>query len=170
MAIPLYRLLESGQTVWYSVITAAIYLIMMYSVAWRIGYADSRKIPGYFPDRRLPRLISGFVSIIPAALLIFRLVWSKPVPDSWFLSNVINGDHSFLLSNNYISGLADFIYKLWYIPFAAFLTGNSILVFLLLLLVLPAVICIGYETGIRRFQILDKVYGLLLFQNKDKKK
>ena len=47
---PLYKMTQNNPRL-FSLITGLVYLMVMYSAVWRAGRADSRKIPGYYPDK-----------------------------------------------------------------------------------------------------------------------
>lgn len=151
----------------FSTITAIIYFLFMYSAGWNIGSKDGRKIPGFYPDKKNPLLISLFSSLIPLCLLLIRLIkpdlWSSELP---FLC----GKVPFIIGNFYASNTPDFLFRLWYLPLAAFVPNGNIFAYILLFFVPPVFIFIGYLVGIRRFSISEFLYIKLVFADNPSKK
>ncbi|MEG1441115.1 MAG: hypothetical protein RSC29_00480 [Oscillospiraceae bacterium] len=166
LIFPLIKLVTENP-IWFSVITTVVYMMMMYSIAWNIGNLDARKIPGYFPNYKLPLYITGFTLIIPVALFIYRIGFNAPFEGgNEFMRELINGKYTLMLGGNHTSGLADFIYKMWFFPFEGFLGNNNMLLYTLVLFILPVLINIGYAVGLKRFSIMGKLMGSLVYKKK----
>lgn len=160
--ISLYPVAESTPEV-FSLITAALYILIMYNTAWKVGLRDARKIPGYFPDRAVPIKISLYTAIIPLILLILRIIF----PDIWRLDfPFMRGEVDFFLKDMKISGTTDFIYRMWYFCFAGFIPSGNLIAYFLQILVLPVVIFIGYYVGLKRFSVIEYLYTKLVFSGK----
>ncbi len=150
----------------FSIITTLIYIPTLYSIIWQVGRADSRKIPGFYPDKRVPLAVTGVTLIIPALLILLSLALKIKVADGAYFADVINGSSPFIFADNYINGVFDFLIKIWYIPFEAFLKNDSVLSFLLVLIIKPLIIFIGYELGVKRIQPDIKFLNNLIYKDK----
>ncbi len=162
LIVPLWKMVE-GAPVWFSVVTTLFYVIAMYSIGWNCGRLDSRKIPGYYPDRVFPFKAAAIGAVLPVLLLVFRFVF----PDIWHLNvPFINGEYDFFLTGSRLQGTTDLIYKIWYFPMEAFLGNSNPFTYALAILVQPVVFVAGYFVGLTRFRMLDNLIGKLMFSKK----
>ncbi len=150
----------------FSAITSAIYLVFMYSYAWNIGYRDARKIPGYMPSRQVPIKVSLYSAILPVLLLLIRVFF----PDIWASENpFLTGETDLIVLNCKTMGTPDFLYRLWYFPFAAFVPTGNLTAYILELFPLPIIVFAGYYTGLKRFSISYFLRSKIVYKNnKDK--
>ena len=151
LVAPLNKLAESLPVI-FSLITAIIYICTMYSLGWGFGYMDARNIPGYYPNKTFPVKISLLCSIIPIILIILKVY----CPDIW--------------RTNFPVGTCDMICKFWFFPFGAFLKNDNILAFIIVFLIQPIFIYIGYIVGLTRFNISEKLFGFILFAKNGKQR
>ena len=190
MTLPFINM-ASGSPYWFSALTAFIYLVMMYSISWNVGYKDSRCIQGFYPDRKKSLYVALWVSILPVMLYIFRLIinpaYTVSAPDvgQYFIINMdfLQGNLTFpqevqklfeagsyfMLKNNLFNGIADVLYKVWFFPFEAFLGNGNLFLYALFLLVLPIIVIGGYNVGLTKFQIFATVYNKMIYQNRKNK-
>lgn len=157
--------LASRSGMGFSAITALIYVIVIYSVGWNCGDRDGRRIPGFYPDPKFPFLLAGLGAIVPVLLLAVRFLfpglWSVNLP-------FITGETEFLLAGNHLQGTMDFIYKLWYFPFLAFMGNGDFWRYLLPIVLQSVLIIIAYFVGTTRFRIMDFITRKLVFTKKKK--
>ena len=159
LILPLFSAAQNVPIV-FSLITTLIYIAVMYSSAWRVGLKDSRKIPGYFPDPKMPLRLSIITVIIPIILLIIRFA----APNILAVNlPFMRGETDFFVKGCIINGTPDFIYRLWYFPFAAFVPSGSIAAYIAELFVLPVIIYAGYNVGLKKFSLLEFLYAKLVF-------
>ena len=166
LVAPLNKLAESLPVI-FSLITAIIYICTMYSLGWGFGYMDARNIPGYYPNKTFPVKVSLLCSIIPIILIILKVY----CPDIWRTNfPVANGEMDFFLAGYRLHGTCDMICKFWFFPFGAFLKNDNILAFIVVFLIQPIFIYIGYIVGLTRFNISEKLFGFILFAKNGKKR
>ncbi len=160
LVVPLYKpALENPYL--YSLITSIIYFMTMYSASWRAGRADSRKIPGFYPDKMLPLWISLTTLIIPVILYV---IWFA-FPDIWKIGfPFLNGSYDFFVSGCKVYGTPDMLYRTWFFPFVAFIPNSSRLGYFLVMFVLPIIIIVGYNVGLTRFSLTEYLYAKLVFK------
>lgn len=144
----------------FSLITSLIYVMTMYSSAWHVGALDSRKIPGYFPDKTMPVKMAVFTAIVPIILLILRLA----APDLWTVNlSFMKGGIDFLVTGCRIEGTPDFIFRIWYFMFAAFVPSGNIAAYIAQMFVLPILIFVGYYVGLKKFSLAEFLYARIVF-------
>ena len=150
----------------FSTITGLIYFGVMYSAAWRAGVADSRKIPGYYPDMKLPLWVGLTTLIIPVILYIIRFA----LPDIWKLDfPFLNGSYDFFVAGCKVYGTPDMIFRAWYFPLVKFIPDSNPVAYFIVMFILPAIIFAGYRVGLTRFSLLDHLYKKIVFKKDDKK-
>ena len=121
LVVPLFTVAEKLPLL-YSSVTALIYFGIIYSHAWNYGRRDARNIPGFSPDMKLPVKAAAIAAVIPAALLIFRII----NPDIWKIDMpFMMGEYDFFVSGCKITSTPDLIYRLWYYYFAAFIPSGT---------------------------------------------
>ena len=148
-----------------SLITSAIFCITVYSTVWNVGKKDSRNIPGFYPDKSAPVIISAVATVIPVVLLLIRLI----APNSFPLNlPFLNGEIDFILLNCKVTGTPDWIYRLWYFFFAAFVPTNNIFAYFAEILVLPVVSFLAYYIGVKRLSLSEYIYANIFFNGKGK--
>ncbi len=172
LVVPLFTVAEKLPFL-YSSVTALIYFGIIYSHAWNYGRRDARNIPGFSPDMKLPVKAAAIAAVIPAALLIFRII----NPDIWRIDMpFMMGEYDFFVSGCKITSTPDLIYRLWYYYFAAFIPSGSIAAYTAVIFVQPIIIIVGYAVGLRRFSMLEFFSARVVFsqnpndKNKNKKK
>lgn len=165
-AVPLFNFIQSHPCI-YSAVTGFISLFCVYSLVWHKGTRDSRNIPGSYPDKKVPLKLSIYISIVPVILLIIRLVAPNILNTGL---PFMNGEYQFLMPDCQIYGTPDFIYRLWYFSYAAFIPSGNILVYFAEIFVLPVVIFAGYHIGLKRFSLYDLFYKNVVLVNKNKLK
>lgn len=162
LIVPLWGMVEKAPF-WFSALTSLFYVIAMYSIGWNCGRLDSRKIPGFFPDKKFPFKAAAFTVIVPIGLLILRFA----CPDIWHVNiPFVNGEFDFFLTGSRLHGTTDLIYKVWFFPFEAFLGNSNPFTYALIILVQPVVFIAGYFVGLTRFRIMDTLVGKLVFRKK----
>ena len=164
IAMALYRLAEDNPLI-FSSITALIYIIVIYSTSWNMGKMDSRKIPGYYPNPKMPIYLSLFTAIVPIILLVIRMAAPNTMPLD---IPVTQGTVDFWVRGCKIFGTPDFLYRLWYFPFAAFIPSGNVFVYFAMIFVSPILIFAGYYVGLTRFNIMSFLYSKIVFTGKDK--
>lgn len=146
----------------YSAITAFAYGCCIYAVGWNCGKKDGRKIPGFYPNPRLPLISSAWGVVIPVVLLILAVFF----PDLWHTEiPFVNGEFEFFLTGNFVKGTTDMLFKIWYFAFESFLGNRRIPTYLLAILVQPTLMISGYFVGLTRFKLLDWMGHKILYQN-----
>ena len=162
---PLWVLFDRVQNA-YSAVTAIIYCMTMYSIGWNCGNLDGRKIPGYFPNFKFPFIAAGLGIIIPIILLILRFalpnIWQVDLP-------FITGETDFLFKGNNLHGMTDFIFRMWYFPFEAFLVSGSAVVCTAIIFVQPVMLTAGYFVGIKRFRMTEALFTKLVYEKRTQK-
>lgn len=165
LIVPLWTLFNHSQ-IGYSILTALIYCITMYSIGWNCGNLDARKIPGYYPEPKFPLIAAGLGLIIPIILLIMKYAF----PDIWHTNlPFMIGETEFLFSGNRVSGTTDFIFKLWYFPFEAFISGRGVAAAVAIMLVQPIMLIAGYFVGTTRFRMIEAALGKLVYEKRRQK-
>lgn len=162
LIVPLWALLEH-LPLCFTLVTGFLYCACMYSTGWNFGKQDSRKIPGYYPNRLFPVKAGLLGMILPVALLIFRFAAPGAWPMSW---PVTGGEMDFLFPGNLVHGTPDLLYKLWYFPLEAFVGNSNPFTYALMILVQPVVFTVGYQVGLTRFRMLDTLLGRLVYKKK----
>ena len=143
-----------------SLITSIIFCLTVYVTVWNVGKKDSRKIPGFYPDKSAPVIISATASVIPVVLLLIRLI----APSIWKINlPFLTGEYDFLLLNCKIIGTPDWIYRLWYFPFAAFVPTGNIPAYIAELFPLPVLTFLGYYFGLKRMNLAEYIYANIFF-------
>ena len=148
----------------FSGITTLIYAAAMYGICWHVGRDDSRKIPGSFPDKTMPVKVAALTAVVPIILLIIRVSAPNILPIDIPL---VKGECDFFIAGCMVKGTPDMIYRIWYIPFAAFVPCGNFALYIAELLVLPVLIFAGYFVGLTRFSILEFISTKLVFANKN---
>ena len=148
---------------WVSLMTAIIYVAVMYNKVWHIGGKDSRCIQGYYPDKYAPLIISLVLAVVPVVLLVMRLALPNTV--LWDMP-FVKGEVDFFIKDCVMSGFFDFLYRLWYFPFAAFIPNGNILVYVLMLFVVPVIVFVAYFIGVKRFSVADFIYQNIIYRGK----
>ena len=162
--IPFYNMSQNNPYM-FSLITGLIYFAVMYSASWRMGRADSRKIPGFFPDMKLPLWVGLTTLIIPVVLYIIRFAF----PDIWKLSfPFLDGSVDFFVTGCKVYGTPDMIFRTWYFYFARFIPNSNPVAYFIVMLVLPAIIFAGYRVGLTRFSVTEYLYAKLVFKKDEK--
>ncbi len=149
----------------FSLITVLIYFAVMYSAAWKAGVADSRKIPGYYPDMKLPLWLGLTTLIIPVILYIIRFAF----PDIWKLDYpFINGEYDFFVAGCRVYGTPDMLFRAWYFPIVSFIPDSNPVAYFIVMFILPAIIFLGYKVGLTRFSVTEFLYAKLVFKKDGK--
>ena len=165
MFVPMFETAEKNPKL-FSGITAIIYIAIAYGVAWNTGAKDARRIDGYHPSWNVPVAISAVTVVVPLALLVLLIV----APDLWYADlPFLRGDVDFFIGGFRFSGTPDFIFRMWYVHFAAFIPNGNILAYVFALLVLPVIIFAGYGVGLTKFKIFEFLYAKLVFATDTKK-
>ena len=164
LAFPFVGLLDMPYL--FGAITAIISLALIYSGGWNAGFRDARKIPGFYPDKILPVKAAVIFFIFPFVLYLLRVFFPTILPMDF---PVTNGTYQFFLTGNYVSGTPDFIYKIWFFPYNAFMGNGNLLVYAFLLFVEPMVSIIGYHIGLTRFTILGFLHQKIVYTNRKTK-
>lgn len=150
----------------FSAITAFIYIAIAYGVAWNTGAKDSRKIDGYYPSWGVPAAISAVTAVVPIVLLVLYIA----VPDLWYADvPFLRGDVDFFIGGVRFRGTPDFIFRMWYVHFAAFIPNGNIFAYVFSVFILPIIIYAGYGVGLTRFKIFEFLYAKLVFANDPQK-
>lgn len=166
MIIALYEFADKNPF-GFSAITTLIYIMFMYTAAWRIGDKDGRKIPGYYPNNKMPLCLSVYTAIIPIILFAIYVI----LPDILYVDiPLLRGDVAFFVGNCFVSGTPDLMLRLWFLPFAAFVKSGSIFAYILQFFILPVIIFAGYYVGTKRFSIISYVLPKLMFKKDNQKK
>lgn len=155
----------------FSAITAIIYIAIAYGVAWNTGAKDARRIEGYHPSWSVPAAISAVTAVVPLVLLVLCV----SAPDLWYADvPFLRGEVDSFIGGLRFSGTPDFIFRMWYVHFAAFIPNGNVFAYALSVLVLPIIIFAGYGVGLTRFRIFEFLYAKLVFstdpQNDGKKR
>lgn len=159
LILPLFTLADKLPWL-FSLITSLVYALTMYSSAWHVGERDSRKIPGYFPDKTMPVKMAAFTAVVPIVLLILRLA----APDLWAVNlPFMKGDIDFFVMGCRIEGTPDFIFRIWYFMFAAFVPSGNIAAYIAQMFVLPILIFAGYYVGLKKFSLAEFLYARVVF-------
>lgn len=166
MVIGLFSLAQKHPYI-FSSITTAMYLISMYSINWNIGRSDSRKIPGYFPDKKVPVKVAIATAVLPIIFLIIRMA----APNIWQINlPFMNGEYDFFITGCKVNGTPDLIYRLWYFPFAAFVPCGKYFAYIAELFILPIIVFVGYNVGLTRFSVFEYLYARVVFSSKSDSK
>ncbi len=162
--VPLYNLLEKSPLL-YSMLMSLLYICVMYISMWRVGYKDAREIPGFYPDKMLPVKVSCYASILPVILLLIRII----LPDIWYLNlPFLDGSYDFIMPGCKVVGTPDMLYRIWYIFFYKFVPCGNYFAYAAQIFVLPVVLIVSYNLGIKRFSIIMFVTNRLIYSGKDK--
>lgn len=159
LAIPMYKFTESHPYI-FSGGTGLVYFALVYSHSWNYGRRDARKIPGYFPDMKVPLKAAAVSSVIPLIILIFRMI----NPDVLSLNMpVTKGEMDLFVKGCTVVGTPDLIFRLWYFYIAAFIPSGNLLAYTLTLFVQPLIMVLGYWVGLKRFSIIEFAFAKLVF-------
>lgn len=159
MLLPLGEF-AADKPIWFSVITVIIYTIFIYNVLWKAGARDARKIKGFYPDKTLPLKVSVFTVIVPLVLLGMRIF----APNLWYVDvPMFRGETDFFIKGMIFSGVPDFLFRLWELPFGAFIPSGNIVLYALSLLYMPIIIFASYHIGLKRFRIVEYLYVKIVF-------
>ncbi len=147
----------------YSGITGFFYIVSMYSISWNFGKLDARGIEGFYPDRALPVKAALISSVVSVGLFLLSVYYS----DIWNTEiGFINGEHPFFMDNCYLAGTTDLIFRCWFLPFLAFMGSRNLVAYIIIILIQPVVVIVGYNVGLTKFEIMDKVVGKLVYKKK----
>lgn len=159
LAVPMYKFTENHPYI-FSCGTGLVYFALVYSHSWNYGRRDARKIPGYFPDMKLPVKAAVVSSVIPLIVLIFRMI----NPDVLRLNMPITkGEMDLFVKGCTVVGTPDLIFRLWYFYIAAFIPSGNLAAYTLTLFVQPLIIILGYWVGLKRFSIIEFTFAKLVF-------
>ncbi len=150
----------------YNAIVLAVYIIMIYSAGWNIGKLDSRKIPGYSPNVKRAVVIGLVSTSVTAVLFLFRVI-APYIFEPVYVANSANGSQMELVD----SGgriLANLLYRIWLYPCVGFMPDGNFWAYLVMGLIIPVFVPVGYIVGLRRFSVLDKFYPRLVYKRKEK--
>ncbi len=151
----------------FSAITSVIYAVFMYNLLWKTGEKDARRIKGFYPDKTLPLKISLFTAIVPLVLLGIRIF----APDLWRVDvPMFRGEADFFIKGVTVSGVPDFIFRLWNLHLGAFVPPDNITAYVLSLIYQPFIIFVSYHIGLRRFRIVEYLYVKLMFKSRKEEK
>lgn len=164
LAFPLVGLLDHPYL--FGGITAIILLALVYSGGWHAGFRDARKIPGFYPDKKLPVKAAVLFFILPFLLYLLRVFFPAIFPAAF---PVTNGTYQFFLLGNFTYGTPDFIYKLWFFPLNAFMGNGNLLLYGIMLFIEPLIAILGYNIGLTRFSILGFLQQKIVYTNKKTK-
>lgn len=166
LVITFWGLAERSELV-FSSITILIYGITVYSVGWKCGERDGRRIPGFYPSKSFPFLLAGLGAIIPVLLYVTAFAF----PDLWHADiPLFNGEYEFLFAGNYLKGTPDLIYKLWYFPFISLMGNGNPFLYAFPVFAQALLIVIGYFVGTKRSRLLEKVKQKMVFVQKKEEK
>ncbi len=161
MVIPFFSLAQRWPYL-FTTISFLIYVLLLYPVGWNYGYKDSRKIPGFYPDKKFAVQAAGVMLVVPGILFLLRVIF----PDIWYINlPFINGETDFFLTGVKSFGTTDMIFKIWFFPMCAFLTNGNIFVYLLWVLFQPVIFVLGYLLGLKRISIKNFIFGKLMYKN-----
>lgn len=150
----------------YSSIMLFIYVAIIYSSGWNIGKRDSRRIPGYYPNVKRAVIIALVSTSITVALLIFRVI-APYIFDRVYVANPLNGSQLELADSGGMIA-ANVLYRLWLYPCAGFMPDGNFTAYVLMGLIIPVFVPLGYIVGLRRFSVIEKFYPKLIYKPKDK--
>ncbi len=160
MVGPLFGILKRWPML-YSFLTAWMYGAATYSLGWRCGYKDSRRIPGFYPDWKFPFQAAGYGMILSVVILILPFAFPNILrTDLGFL----NSEVDFFFRDNYIHGTCDLIFKLWFFHLEAFLGNYDFWKYLLAVFYQPVLVIVGYFIGLKRYQVVDTILGKLVYR------
>ena len=161
MLVPLFSLAQRLPYL-FTTISFLLYVLVLYPVGWNYGYKDSRKIPGFYPDKRFAVQAAGLMMVIPGILFMLRAFF----PDIWYINlPIINGEKDLFLTGVKSLGTTDMIFKIWFFPMCAFVTNGKIFVYFLWVLFQPAIFVLGYFLGLKRISIKNFIFGMLVYKN-----
>lgn len=149
----------------YGIIWLWIYVAMIYSAGWNIGKKDSRNIPGYYPNVKRAVLIGLVSASVTAVLFLFRVI-APYVFEPVYMANPANGSQMELVDSGGIV-FANIAYRIWLYPCLEFMPDGDFWSYIIMGLIIPVFVPIGYIVGLRRFSIVDKFYPKILYRRKD---
>lgn len=180
--IPLNFLWDN--TPWFSVITAILYTVVIYSTSWNYGLKDSKNIDKYTPNIKKSILTSVLFAVLPICLLVFYII----MPDIFsidFIKNLGNSDiynmvqgtimdrfvdvNNFLFEGNIISSGMDLVYKVYYFALESFLGNDNILIYLFPVVYSSILVIVGYFLGTKKKRFIIPVIYNFTNQIKYKK-
>lgn len=160
MLIPLFNLAQKWPYL-FSAISVLLYVLVLYPVGWNYGYKDSRKIPGFYPDKKFAVQAAVVMMIIPGILFLLRVFF----PDMWYVNlPIINGQNDIFLTGVKSSCTTDMIFKIWFFPMCAFLTNGNFFVYFLWVIFQPVIFVLGYFLGLKRISIKSFIFGKLVYK------
>jgi len=134
-----------------TIIYALICLSAVYLRAWDSGFRDSRKIGDYFPDIKGGVKTALISCILPAALLILRVVaYWVCVGDGQVMTPFLR--------------TMDVIYRIYFMYFLDAMQSGSLITYILPIVFQAAVCVLGYILGLRRFDIVSKYMPKILYK------
>ncbi len=151
----------------YSSIMLFIYLAMIYSAGWNMGKKDSRRIPGYYPNVKRAVIIALVSASITAALLAFRVA-APYIFDRIYVANPMNGSRLELADSGGMVA-SNVLYRLWLYPCVGFMPDGNFTAYVLMGLIIPVFVPLGYVVGLRRFSVVEKFYPKLIYKSNGKK-
>lgn len=165
LVIPFFTVVQKWPYI-FSGFTFLLYLLILYPLGWNYGFKDSRKIPGFYPDKKFAVQAAGVGMIIPFVLFLVRIIF----PDIWHIPlPLANGETDFFISGVKVYGTTDMIFKIWFFPMCAFLTNSNLFVYFLWVLFQPAMFVLSYFMGLKRISIKGIFISKFVYK-KDKKK
>lgn len=150
-----------------SVITALIYISMLYSGGWNEGRRDSRKVGESFPDFKGAVKAAFLCSAITLLLLIIRIAVYHIKPQSW---GPYGEGHEMILVKSGALVICDVIYRLWNYPFIGFMSSGTLAAYSFPLLFPIIIYPLSYKVGLTRFSIIEKYIPRLVYKPKKKRR
>ncbi len=153
-SVPIISLVKSDLVL--TMIMMLIYLSSIYSAGWNVGYKDARKISGIMPD--LPGAVKTVLiyTVVPFLLLICRVVaYHMCIADGQTMTGFLR--------------TTEILYRLYNFYFTGLMSGGALWVYAIPLLIPVIVYPAGYAVGLKRFSLIDKYLGKIIYQQKKKK-
>lgn len=162
-SLPLLALIKSDAV--YTTIACLIYVMMIYSAGWNMGFRDTRKVGESFPNIKGAFIAAGLSAVIPAVLLVFRVLVYHINPTAW---RPYGEGHEMILTSSPMLVISDIIYKLYHYYFVTFMRSGSLGIYILPIFIPVIIYPIGYLVGLTKFSITERYLPFLIYKPKKK--
>lgn len=164
LSVPIIAFLKKD--IYFTVGATIIYIMAIYSAGWNEGFRDSRNVGESVPDIPLAFRAVLFSCIIPFILLVLRVIAFHAYPSVW---RPYGAGHEMILTSSPFLIVTDIIYRLYNYYFISFMTGGTLISYIIPILIPIAVYPIGYRVGLTRFSIVEKYMPGLIYKPKKKR-
>ena len=165
LSLPLLSFIKNDMI--FTVIAMLIYAGIMYSTGWNAGLRDSRNVGESVPDSPLAVKTALLSCLLPLLLLAVRIIAYHTCPTVW---RPYGQGHEMIQTTAPFLLVSDIVYRLYNYYFISFMTGGTLISYIIPVIIPVILYVFGYRIGLTRFSVTEKYMPWLIYKPKKKKK